>query len=98
MPNIEKNPPQKQAFSGQPDAFFDAEFSLGINEKMRVPEKILINSNPARSGDSGASDVFNDPAIVAVKKATDLNLDWMHVPERILVAGELHWFVVASSP
>lgn len=62
------------------NSYFDPDFSVDINNKMRVPEKIKLSNNHS------SSDVLEDPAIVAVKKVND-NSEWMRVPERICVVG-----------
>jgi len=51
---------------------------------MRVPERIQVVENG-----------FDDPAIIAAKKQTNSSGKqmWMHVPERILVAGKEYSFI-----
>jgi len=70
-----------EAFGDAPNNFYDAEFSVDINKKMRVPNKIKLAPNNV------SSDVLEDPAIIAVKKVNE-NSEWMRVPERIWVVGE----------
>jgi hypothetical protein len=67
-------------FSGTIDSFYDPEFTADISNKMRVPNKIILNDGS-----------LNDPAIIAAKKQTINSMEdksfWMHVPERICLIG-----------
>lgn len=57
--------------------FYDADFTAEISNKMRVPERIQAAENG-----------FSDPAIVAAfPRRSEQQPPWMHVPERIVVAG-----------
>ena len=77
------NSPNKR-YSSPIDTFYDPEFTTQISNKMRVPERIQVVENG-----------FDDPAIIAAKKQTNSsgNQMWMHVPERILVAGKSNSFI-----
>ncbi|CAG2183794.1 unnamed protein product, partial [Oppiella nova] len=67
-------------FSGSVDAFYDPDFTADISKKMRVPEKIMIETNSHYNH-------FDDPAIIAAKSQGSDRPNWMTVPERILVMG-----------
>ena len=77
------NSPNKR-YSSPIDTFYDPEFTTQISNKMRVPERIQVVENG-----------FDDPAIIAAKKQTNSSGKqmWMHVPERILVAGKEYSFI-----
>jgi len=66
-------------FNGEADNFFDSNFTLDINQKMRVPKSIRV------SGDFTDEDVpgMNGSAWNVMSKKLE-----MHVPDRILVAGQ----------
>jgi hypothetical protein len=67
-------------FSGSVDAFYDPDFTADISKKMRVPEKIMMETNSHYNH-------FDDPAIIAAKSQASDRPNWMTVPERILVMG-----------
>ncbi|XP_054156478.1 transport and Golgi organization protein 11-like [Oppia nitens] len=66
--------------AGPIDSFYDPDFTADISNKMRVPERIVIESN----------NTLDDPAIIAAAKSQTYHNNkpiWMTVPERILVVG-----------
>jgi murein tripeptide amidase MpaA len=66
-------------FNGEADNFFDPNFTLDINSKMRVPKSIRVNGDYAGEkvlGTNGSA--WN----IASEKFE------MHVPDRILVVGK----------
>lgn len=67
-------------FNGETDNFYDPNFTLDINERMRVPKSIRVNgsyTNEDMSGTNGSS--WNQIPVEKIE---------MHVPDRILVVGQ----------
>lgn len=61
-------------------AYYDPDFTVEISNKMRVPDKIsLMNDGDGSGSDRDSRDRYTS-------NRHDPN-DWMHVPDRILVAG-----------
>ncbi|KAJ8683914.1 hypothetical protein QAD02_019706 [Eretmocerus hayati] len=66
-------------FNGEADNFFDPNYTLDINKRMRVPKSIRVN------GDFADEDV---PAMNGTAWALPNEKLEMHVPDRILVVGQ----------
>lgn len=68
-------------FNAESDSFYDPNFTLDINTRMRVPKSIRV------SGDyDGDSTVANGSAWNQAVAAEKIE---MHVPDRILVIGKI---------
>lgn len=67
-------------FNAEPDNFYDSNFTLDINTRMRVPKSIRVNGN--YDGDTMINGSAWNPAPAAEKIE-------MHVPDRILVVGKI---------
>ncbi|XP_058793644.1 transport and Golgi organization protein 11 isoform X2 [Phymastichus coffea] len=66
-------------FNGDPDNWFDPNYSLDINKKMRVPKSIRVNggyNEDELNGTNGSSWSLVNPKVE------------MNVPDRILVVGQ----------
>lgn len=73
-------------FNGEADNFYDPNFTLDINKRMRVPKSIRVSgdyTDEEINGTNGSS--WNQ--IVAGEKFE------MHVPDRILVVGKYLMFI-----
>lgn len=68
-------------FNGEADNFYDPNFTLDINNRMRVPKSIRVN------GDHTDQDVSSINGSTWNQTNSIEKLD-MHVPDRILVAGQ----------
>jgi len=69
-------------FNGETDNFYDPNFPVDINTRMRVPKSIRVNGD------------YQDEDIAITNRATwnqipTMEKFEMHVPERILVVGEI---------
>lgn len=72
-------------FNGEPDSFYDPNFTLDINKRMRVPKSIRVSgdyTDDDAAGTNGSS--WNQ--VVSTEKFE------MHVPDRILVVGKYTTF------
>lgn len=67
-------------FNGEADTFFDPNYTLDINKRMRVPKSIRV------SGDFTDEDVPNGTNGNAWNRMSEKFE--MHVPDRILVVGK----------
>ena len=67
-------------FNGEADNFFDPNFTIDINQKMRVPKNIRV------SGDYTEEDIGIGTNGSAWNSIMNEKLE-MHVPDRILVVG-----------
>lgn len=69
-------------FNGEADNFYDPNFTLDINTRMRVPKSIRVSGDYT---DENAG-VTNGPVWNQIPAAEKLD---MHVPDRILVVGKI---------
>lgn len=67
-------------FNGEADNFFDPNFTLDINNRMRVPKNIQVNGDYNDEEINGTNGT-NWSQILSNDKFE------MHVPDRILVVG-----------
>ncbi|XP_015438527.1 PREDICTED: transport and Golgi organization protein 11 [Dufourea novaeangliae] len=68
-------------FNGEADNFYDPNFTLDINKRMRVPKSIRVNGDYTDEDAAGTNgSAWNQ--VVATEKFE------MHVPDRILVIGQ----------
>lgn len=68
-------------FNVEPDNFYDPNFTLDINTRMRVPKSIRVN------GDYDGGTMMANGS--AWNQASATEKIEMHVPDRILVVGEI---------
>lgn len=69
-------------FNGEADNFFDPNYTLDINQRMRVPKSIRV------SGDFTDEDMHINGTNGSAWNMMSEKFE-MHVPDRILVVGEL---------
>lgn len=69
-------------FNGEIDNFYDPNFDVDINKRMQVPKSIRVN------GDYMDQDIALTNTSAWNQMSTMEKLD-MHVPERIVVLGEI---------
>lgn len=69
-------------FNGEADNFYDTDFTLDINKRMRVPKSIRVNGDYT---DEDAA-IANGTAWNQISAAEKLE---MNVPDRILVVGKI---------
>ena len=68
-------------FNGEPDSFYDPNFTLDINKRMRVPKSIRV-SGDYTDDDAAGTNGSGWNQVVSTEKFE------MHVPDRILVVGQ----------
>lgn len=68
-------------FNGEADNFYDSNFTMDINKRMRVPKSIRV------SGDYTDEDVNGTNGSAWSQMLANEKFE-MHVPDRILVAGK----------
>lgn len=68
-------------FNGEADNFYDPNFTLDVNKRMRVPKSIRV------SGDYTDEDVSSMNGSAWNQANSNEKLE-MHVPDRILVVGK----------
>ncbi|XP_014473283.1 PREDICTED: transport and Golgi organization protein 11 isoform X2 [Dinoponera quadriceps] len=68
-----------QHFNAEPDSFYDPNFTLDINTRMRVPKSIRVSGDYAEDSTIANGSAWNQPAAEKIE---------MHVPDRILVVGQ----------
>lgn len=68
-------------FNAEPDSFYDPNFSLDINTRMRVPKNIRVSGDYDEENTMANGSAWNQ-AITTEKIE-------MHVPDRILVVGKI---------
>lgn len=73
-------------FNGETDSFYDPNFPVDINTRMRVPRSIRVNGDYPDDIAVTSRTTWNQ--IPAMEKLE------MHVPDRILVVGETLFQVI----
>ncbi|CAK9801873.1 Transport and Golgi organization protein 11 [Anthophora quadrimaculata] len=78
-------------FNGEADNFYDPNFTLDINKRMRVPKSIRVNGNYTDEDVAGTNGSSWNQMITTEKFE-------MHVPDRILVVGQEQHVGTKASP
>lgn len=71
-------------FNAEPDSFYDPNFTLDINTRMRVPKSIRVNGDYEEENTMANGSAWNQVSIAPEKIE-------MHVPDRILVVGTISY-------
>lgn len=69
-------------FNGEADNFYDPNFTLDINQRMRVPKSIRVNGDYTDEEVAGTNGSSWNQVVAGAEKFE------MHVPDRILVVGQ----------
>lgn len=87
MDNNSGLPPTSPATNGNDNNInYNQDFAMDINKRMRVPSQIMVG--PSNDLVHDANNMINERARV--------NAEYMHVPDRISLAGKS--FISSSSP
>lgn len=68
-------------FNGEADSFYDSNFTVDINQRMRVPKNIRVSGDYSDENNVNGTNGSTWNQMLANEKFE------MHVPDRILVAG-----------